>query len=690
MKKLFLTMLSLVGLLGASAETLTVCEGEALNEFAPIYGYYFDSYGSNSMVLYPKSDLTDMVGKEITEMTFYANQDITFSGGGQTVSLFEVDDSEMSTTLVNTNLTEVFNGEVTITGAQVTINFDTPFLYGGKNLLMKFEVSLAGGQYSRAGLIKFYGVETENASSYCNKGGVGIQNFIPKTTFTYSAPADYAAKIDKESIAFGTSKLSELPKTQTVTLRNKGANAFTPQVTFSNEAFSTTYVAAELATAGSVEIPVVFNPNAIGEYEGTMTITAFEGEGGTFTVALSGNAYGGAVAPEAIDFGSTPINKVADIAAQTVTFTNYSGQDITPTVTATAPFGTTYEAAAVSDGTSVEIPVTFAPDAKGEYSGTLTINAGAAGTYTVALTGVVGDEVYDITVCNGTDMNEYVPIYGLNFDSQTHTSQMIYPAEMLTELKGHKITSLTFYPNQKINIKYGKAVVSLMETEQTKFESAALVTGDFTDVATWVPSGADETMSLQFTTPFLYRGGNLMVQVNKTESGQGYSGTYQSGLKFYGTNQTEDVAYHKNSAYSNNSKLVKFLPKATFGYDPEEVMVYEIAMNPAGGTFDGLQNVTATVTPAMPEGASIKYVFAEEGVTETPAEMDYTADGVEVIRTGKLTFILRDANNEELARTSGDFTINPLFGDLNADGRVDSNDLNILVNIILGKYNPNN
>lgn len=440
MKKLFLTMLSLVCLFGASAKTLTVCEGEALNEYIPIYGYFFDSYGSNSMVLYPSSDLTDMVGKEISEMTFYANQDITFSGGGQTVSLFEVDDTEMSTTLANTNLTEVFNGQVTITGAQVTINFDTPFLYGGKNLLMKFEVSVAGGEYSNSGLIKFYGVETENASSYCNRGGVGIQNFIPKTTFTYSAPAEFAAKIDKESIAFGTSKLSELPKTETVTLRNMGATAFTPQVTFSNDAFSTTYVAAELASAASVEIPVVFNPNAIGEYEGTMTITAFEGEGGTFTVALSGNAYGGTVAPETIDFGSTPLNKVADIAAQTVTWTNYSGQDITPTVTVAAPFGTTYEAAAVASGESVQIPVTFAPDAKGNFEGTLTIDAGAAGSYTVALTGAVGDEVYDITVCNGTDMNEYVPIYGFNYESNTHTSQMIYPAEMLTELKGHKIT----------------------------------------------------------------------------------------------------------------------------------------------------------------------------------------------------------------------------------------------------------
>ena len=683
MKKLFLTMLSLVGLLGASAETLTVCEGDGqtTNEYIPIYGWYIDVPSTKSQVLYPASELTAMAGKDIKEMTFYASADIAFSGGTQVVSLGEVEIDAM-TGLVTEGLTQVFEGEVTRNGSQMTITFGEPYHYAGGNLLLSIEITGRG----TAKDAKFYGTATDYNSSYykTNYGSPTAQQFLPKTTFIYGTPADFDAKVNKESIDFGTSMLSALPKTQTVTLRNMGVNAFTPQVTFSNDAFSTTYEAAELASAASVEIPVVFNPSASGEYEGTMTITAFEGEGGTFTVALTGNAYGGELTPMTIDFGNIPINQVAYIAAQTVTWTNYSGQSITPTVTATAPFGTTYEAAAVSDGTSVEIPVTFAPDAKGEYSGTLTINAGAAGTYTVALTGVVGDEVYDITVCAGNNTNDYIPINGYYYDSNVHTSQIIYPAEMLTQLKGHKITSITFYPNKTMTINAGQSTVSLMETEQTKFESAALVTGDFTDVATWVPSGADETMSLQFTTPYLYRGGNLMVQVNKTTSGTSYQ-----RLSFYGTNQTENVAYHKETS-ANNSMLVQFLPKTTFGYDPEELIVYEIAMNPAGGTFDGLQNVTATVTPAMPEGASIKYVFAEEGVTETPAEMDYTADGVEVIRTGKLTFILRDANNEELARTSGDFTINPLFGDLNADGRVDSNDLNILVNIILGKYNPNN
>lgn len=681
MKKLFLTMLSLVCLFGASAQTLTVCDGTDKSSLVPINGLWYDSPVTTSQMLYPAGLLEEMQGKNIQSVTFYANASITLTGGTQQVWVGEPQIDALSG-IVSDGLTKVYTGTMTYNGSEATINFDESYNYAGGNLLISFMVVGAGN----CPTTYFVGTNQSSNCSWCkNKNqtiGEAVQ-FLPKATFTYEGElAEYKARINKEAIDFGTSKLSELPKTETVTLRNMGANAFTPQVTFSNDAFTTTYVAAELASATSVEIPVTFQ-GAIGQHEGTMTITAFEGEGGTFTVALSGNAYGGAVAPEAIDFGSTPLNKVADIAEQTVTWTNYSGQGITPTVTATENFGTTYEAAAVADGESVQIPVTFAPNAKGEFTGTLTIDAGVAGTYTVALTGAVVDEVYDITVCNGNDLNKFVPIYGYNYESNTHTSQMIYPAEMLTELKGHKITSLTFYPDRKINITKGQSTVSLMETEQTTFESAALATGDFTDVATWVPSGADETISLTFAEPYLYRGGNLMVQFNKTTEG-----VYQSTLNFYGVNQVGNTAYNENDGYSNKNNLVQFLPKATFGYDPEQMVVYEIKMNPAGGEYEGLQNVKATVTPALPEGASIKYIFAETGVTETPAEKDYPTNGVDVIRTGKLTFILRDANNEELARTSGDFTINPLFGDLNGDGRADVTDVNVLVNIILGKKNP--
>lgn len=112
-------------------------------------------------------------------------------------------------------------------------------------------------------------------------------------------------------------------------------------------------------------------------------------------------------------------------------------------------------------------------------------------------------------------------------------------------------------------------------------------------------------------------------------------------------------------------------------------------MTPAGGTFKDLQNVKANVKPEMPEGGSIKYIFSETDTTDTPVEKDYPANGVDVIKSGTLTFILQDANNEELARTSGEFIITPLIGDVNGDGKVDVSDVNYVVNIILGKIHPN-
>ena len=56
-----------------------------------------------------------------------------------------------------------------------------------------------------------------------------------------------------------------------------------------------------------------------------------------------------------------------------------------------------------------------------------------------------------------------------------------------------------------------------------------------------------------------------MVQVNRTSAG-----SWQT-INFSGTNQESFVAVivESNNSNSNNNRLVKFLPKATFGYDPE-------------------------------------------------------------------------------------------------------------------------
>ena len=54
----------------------------------------------------------------------------------------------------------------------------------------------------------------------------------------------------------------------------------------------------------------------------------------------------------------------------------------------------------------------------------------------------------ELTVCDngvvGEDAWNPIPVYGYWFDAEGMTQQ-IYPAEMLTEMAGGKISSLTFY-----------------------------------------------------------------------------------------------------------------------------------------------------------------------------------------------------------------------------------------------------
>lgn len=116
---------------------------------------------------------------------------------------------------------------------------------------------------------------------------------------------------------------------------------------------------------------------------------------------------------------------------------------------------------------------------------------------------------------------------------------------------------------------------------------------------------------------------------------------------------------------------------------------YDIVVTPTpeeGKVYKSGITVKAEVTPELPEGASLKYVFVETGATEEAVENDYTDAGVKLSKSGTLTFIARDAANAELARKSVDYTFS-LVGDLNGDGIVDVSDVQYLVNIILGKVN---
>ena len=162
-----------------------------------------------------------------------------------------------------------------------------------------------------------------------------------------------------------------------------------------------------------------------------------------------------------------------------------------------------------------------------------------------------------VTVCNGTDNSQYVPFEGFNADAAQH-NQMIFPATDLSAMNGKEITQMVFYIDQSASngsntaaSRLGTWTVSLGETTATTLSGL-----DNTTTLTQVYQGyfdcSTGTLTLAFSSNYLYHGGNLLVDLNHAASS--WNRWY-----FLGVNQTENTAITRGSLY-------KFLPKTTFSY----------------------------------------------------------------------------------------------------------------------------
>ena len=183
-----------------------------------------------------------------------------------------------------------------------------------------------------------------------------------------------------------------------------------------------------------------------------------------------------------------------------------------------------------------------------------------------------------LTVCNGTDSNEYVPIYGYYADEE-QTSQMIFPSSMLTAMQGYAIEQMVFYvaSDGGLDANLGNWDISLGIT------SASMLNGlDNSTALTQVYSGPmifdDNTnatmMIVSFSTPFVYNGGNLLVEFDHPVSAD-YNHYY-----FYGVNAA-------SASYSWDSSF-NFLPKTTFSYAS--------CSRPASLTINNVTTTTAAIS----------------------------------------------------------------------------------------------
>ncbi|MBO7529687.1 MAG: DUF2436 domain-containing protein, partial [Bacteroidales bacterium] len=166
----------------------------------------------------------------------------------------------------------------------------------------------------------------------------------------------------------------------------------------------------------------------------------------------------------------------------------------------------------------------------------------------------------EITVADGTATSSYVPVYGLWCDYYTR-SEMIYPAEMLEEMEGGEITSLTFYLSSPASAPWSPDVfqVYFQEVDATTLSSYYTATNAQISYTGYL-DGTGTTMTIALDEPYTYGGGNLLVGIQEI-----VNGNYKSA-SFYGIAATGASAsgYNSSSLAGVTFNQRDFLPKVTF------------------------------------------------------------------------------------------------------------------------------
>ena len=212
----------------------------------------------------------------------------------------------------------------------------------------------------------------------------------------------------------------------------------------------------------------------------------------------------------------------------------------------------------------------------------------------------------ELTVCEGTTTNSYVPVYGFYADAYLK-AEMVYPASMLSDMANGTISGMKFYATQA-SVAWGSANFQVFMTEVTDETLSAFVGPD---AATMVYEGVlsidGSEMLVEFTTPYNYNGGNLLVGVYNTATGSYVSSSWL-GVEATGAS-IQGYSYSGLSSISPTQR--NFLPKATFTYAAggaagNDNPVTEITWsNILPKNMETSLTVNAIVPGGSPEGATV-------------------------------------------------------------------------------------
>ena len=117
-----------------------------------------------------------------------------------------------------------------------------------------------------------------------------------------------------------------------------------------------------------------------------------------------------------------------------------------------------------------------------------------------------------VVVADSTATNTYVPIYG-NWADAYLRCQVIYPESMMAELVGSEIQGLTYYLSTPAGAAWtGTFDVKMGTTANATFDAAWADTTSLVTVYTGTLDATGSELTINFSTPFTYTGGNLLLK----------------------------------------------------------------------------------------------------------------------------------------------------------------------------------
>jgi len=223
--------------------------------------------------------------------------------------------------------------------------------------------------------------------------------------------------------------------------------------------------------------------------------------------------------------------------------------------------------------------------------------------------------------------SQYHPFYGAYCDQYVR-SQMIYPSSMLTTINGKQIDGMSFYLKAALSDAWtSNFQVYLSEVSATNYdESSVWNTESVTSVLVYegTLSGTTGMVPITFTTSYVYKGGNLMVEVKSTSKGN-YPNAYFNGKSM--SNNTSVYGKNANSTTFNANGRSKFLAKVDITYstpsggstctDPSALAISSLSSTSATFTWTAGASETSWQYICLPAASTVDWTSASVQTANT-------------------------------------------------------------------------